>query len=163
MAEQKLQRFRIGLDIEARPRVVLKLFDRVSNGARIGNVGPAPEFALVLAQRNAFGNFTHELLPLLPRKVAIVGPIIGIIVRIFAAGAPTLELPDFTRWGEIKREKMSQVPATSPESDLLSKDLKKRGFKFVGSTIMYAHLQACGLVNDHTTECFRYQEILDSY
>ena len=54
---------------------------------------------------------------------------------------------------------MSQVPATSPESDALSKDLKKRGFKFVGSTIMYAHMQACGLVNDHTTDCFRYSEV----
>lgn len=49
---------------------------------------------------------------------------------------------------------MSEVPATSPESDALSKDLKKRGFKFVGSTIMYAHMQACGLVNDHTMDCF---------
>ena len=52
----------------------------------------------------------------------------------------------------------SEVPATTPESDALSKDLKKRGFKFVGSTIMYAHMQACGLVNDHTTDCFRYEE-----
>lgn len=51
-------------------------------------------------------------------------------------------------------ENMSEVPATSPESDALSKDLKKRGFKFVGSTIMYAHMQACGLVNDHTLDCF---------
>ena len=59
--------------------------------------------------------------------------------------------------------KMSEIPATSKESDALSKDLKKRGFKFVGSTIIYAHLQACGLINDHTTDCFRYQEILDSY
>ena len=54
---------------------------------------------------------------------------------------------------------MSEVPATSPESDALSKDLKKRGFKFVGSTIMYAHMQACGLVNDHTVECFRFGEV----
>lgn len=53
----------------------------------------------------------------------------------------------------------SEVPATSPESDALSKDLKKRGFKFVGSTIMYAHMQACGLVNDHTVDCFRYDEV----
>ena len=53
---------------------------------------------------------------------------------------------------------MADVPATSPESDALSKDLKKRGFKFVGSTIMYAHMQATGLVNDHSTSCFRYRE-----
>lgn len=50
--------------------------------------------------------------------------------------------------------RMSQVPATSPESDALSKDLKKHGFRFVGSTIIYAYLQAAGLVNDHTIDCF---------
>ena len=49
------------------------------------------------------------------------------------------------------------VPATSPESDALSKDLKKRGFRFVGSTIIYAHMQATGLVNDHVTACFRHK------
>ncbi len=52
---------------------------------------------------------------------------------------------------------MDQVPATSKESDALSADLKKRGFKFVGSTIMYAHMQAAGLVNDHLVSCFRYR------
>lgn len=51
----------------------------------------------------------------------------------------------------------SDIPATSPESDDLSKDLKKRGFKFVGSTIVYAHMQATGLVNDHVVGCFRYK------
>ena len=50
------------------------------------------------------------------------------------------------------------VPATSAESDAISKDLKKRGFRFVGSTIIYAHMQATGLVNDHLTSCFRYKE-----
>ena len=54
-------------------------------------------------------------------------------------------------------KKDSDVPATSAESDALSKDLKKRGFKFVGSTIMYAHMQATGLVNDHVTSCFRHK------
>ena len=53
-------------------------------------------------------------------------------------------------------DKDSDVPATSPISDALSKDLKKRGFRFVGSTIMYAHMQATGLVNDHVTACFRH-------
>ncbi len=53
----------------------------------------------------------------------------------------------------------NEVPATTAESDALSKDLKKRGFKFVGSTIMYAHMQACGLVNDHTVDCFRYKKV----
>ena len=57
-----------------------------------------------------------------------------------------------------KWKSMSEVPATSPESDALSKDLKKRGFKFVGSTIIYAHMQATGLVNDHTTDCFRFEK-----
>lgn len=54
---------------------------------------------------------------------------------------------------------LSQVPARTPLSDAISKDLKKRGFKFVGSTIVYAHMQAMGLVNDHTTDCFRYAEL----
>ena len=49
-------------------------------------------------------------------------------------------------------------PATSPESDLLAKDMKKRGFKFLGSTVLYAHLQATGLINDHLDTCFRKQE-----
>jgi DNA-3-methyladenine glycosylase I len=53
---------------------------------------------------------------------------------------------------------MRNVPATSGISDRLSKDLKKRGFTFVGSTIMYAHMQATGMVNDHTTDCFRHRE-----
>lgn len=57
------------------------------------------------------------------------------------------------------RKNMSDIPATTKESDALSKDLKKRGFKFVGSTIIYAHMQACGLVNDHTMDCYRYKEV----
>ena len=56
-----------------------------------------------------------------------------------------------------KFRKDSDVPATSPESDALSKDLKKRGFRFVGSTIIYAHMQATGMVNDHVTGCFRHK------
>jgi len=58
-----------------------------------------------------------------------------------------------------KRQNPEQVPATSTESNALSKDLKKRGFKFVGSTICYAFMQAAGLVNDHTKNCFRYREL----
>lgn len=57
------------------------------------------------------------------------------------------------------RENMKQVPATSDVSDALCKDLKKRGFNFVGSTIMYAFMQATGMVNDHIVSCFRYDEI----
>ena len=52
---------------------------------------------------------------------------------------------------------------TSPESDALSKDLRQRGFKFVGSTIVYAHMQATGMVNDHTLDCFRRQEVIKGY
>ena len=61
--------------------------------------------------------------------------------------------PIVNRW-----RKQSDVPPTSKESDALSKDLKGRGFKFVGSTIIYAHMQATGLVNDHLVGCFRYAE-----
>lgn len=71
----------------------------------------------------------------------------------FVGGAPIVN-----NW-----EAMDHVPPTTPESDLLSKDLKKRGFKFVGSTIMYAYMQACGLVNDHVVDCFRYKQIIDGY
>jgi DNA-3-methyladenine glycosylase I len=57
--------------------------------------------------------------------------------------------------------RQSEVPATSAVSDALSKDLKKRGFRFVGSTILYAHLQATGLINDHLVGCFRYAAMRD--
>ena len=58
-----------------------------------------------------------------------------------------------------KWERVEDLPATSPESDAMSRDMKKRGFKFVGSTICYAFMQAAGLVNDHTVECFRYNQV----
>lgn len=57
-----------------------------------------------------------------------------------------------------QRKSMREVPATTAVSDRLSKDMKKRGFTFVGSTILYAHMQATGLVNDHTVDCFRHKE-----
>jgi len=60
-------------------------------------------------------------------------------------------------------QRLRDFPATSAESDTLSKDLKQRGFKFVGSTICYAHMQATGMVNDHVVECFRRREIIDGY
>jgi len=68
---------------------------------------------------------------------------------------------NFTNGKPIKNtyKTLSEVPATTELSDQLSKDLKKRGFKFVGSTVIYAHMQATGMVNDHTTECFRYDEV----
>ncbi len=58
---------------------------------------------------------------------------------------------------------MEDYAATTPESDALSRDLKQRGFKFVGSTICYAHMQATGMVNDHVVDCFRREEIIATY
>jgi DNA-3-methyladenine glycosylase I len=58
-----------------------------------------------------------------------------------------------------RRKSMSDIPSRTPESDALSKDLLKRGFKFVGSTICYAFMQAVGMVNDHAVDCFRYREV----
>jgi len=58
-----------------------------------------------------------------------------------------------------RRSTMRQIPATSRESDEFSKDLRRRGFRFVGSTIVYAHMQAVGMVNDHLVTCFRYREL----
>lgn len=66
--------------------------------------------------------------------------------------------PIVNKWSTLK-----EVPATTAESDALSKDLIKRGFKFTGSTVIYAHMQACGLVNDHLVSCFRHKEIMNSY
>jgi DNA-3-methyladenine glycosylase I len=54
---------------------------------------------------------------------------------------------------------MAEMPASTPQSDAMSKELKRRGFKFVGSTICYAHMQATGMVNDHTIDCYRYKEL----
>ena len=57
---------------------------------------------------------------------------------------------------------LSDIPATSPQSDALAKDMKERGFRFLGSTILYAHLQATGLVNDHLVSCFRHRECMEA-
>jgi DNA-3-methyladenine glycosylase I len=57
-----------------------------------------------------------------------------------------------------KFHKREEVPATTTLSNTISKDLKKRGFKFVGSTLIYAYMQAVGMVNDHTTDCFKYHK-----
>ena len=62
---------------------------------------------------------------------------------------------------QTNRKLMSEITATTQISDKLSKDLKKRGFKFVGSTVIYAHMQATGMVNDHVESCFRYTELKD--
>jgi DNA-3-methyladenine glycosylase I len=65
--------------------------------------------------------------------------------------------PKLNRWKSTR-----EIPAISPESDAFSKDLKRRGFSFVGSTVIYAHMQAVGMVNDHLADCFRYTEITAS-
>jgi DNA-3-methyladenine glycosylase I len=67
----------------------------------------------------------------------------------FVGGAPRVN-----RWRTLR-----DIPTRTPESDALSKDLARRGFRFVGSTICYAFMQAVGMVNDHTTDCFRYGEL----
>ncbi|MBS4167984.1 DNA-3-methyladenine glycosylase I [Parachlamydia sp. AcF125] len=67
----------------------------------------------------------------------------------FVGGAPIQN-----RWASLQ-----EIPIETPHSQALSRDLKKRGFKFVGPTIMYAHMQAIGLVNDHTTDCFRHSQL----
>ncbi len=66
--------------------------------------------------------------------------------------------PVVNRW-----RSQNELPATSELSDRLSADLKARGFKFVGSTIVYSHLQACGLINDHLVRCFRYRECREAF
>ena len=63
--------------------------------------------------------------------------------------------PKVNGWKTLK-----ELPAKTPESDLLSQDLKRRGFKFLGSTVIYSHMQAVGIVNDHVATCFRYRELL---
>ncbi len=70
-------------------------------------------------------------------------------------------------WGFVKGTpivnqyaSLSEVPANTVLSDAISKDLKKRGFKFVGTTVVYAHMQATGMVNDHVTDCFRHKEVV---
>ncbi|MDP2100390.1 MAG: DNA-3-methyladenine glycosylase I [Methylobacter sp.] len=66
--------------------------------------------------------------------------------------------PLHNNWGVA-----AEIPAATPTSELMGKDLKKRGFKFVGSTICYAYMQATGMVNDHTTDCYRHAEIKTHY
>ena len=86
--------------------------------------------------------------------------------RAFLAVQDELGSFDTYVWGFVdgepvqnRRQRLDDVPATTAVSDALSKDLKRRGFRFVGSTIMYAFMQATGLVNDHVRSCFRYREL----
>jgi len=130
--------------------------------------------------RNAFADFNPDVVAkYTAKKIAELLLDVGIIRnRLKVNGTVTnaqkflevqAEFGSFDKyiWGFVggkviinKWKTLAEMPATSKESDALSKDLKKRGFKFVGSTIMYAHMQACGLVNDHVTDCFRYKEVM---
>ncbi|NJN26732.1 MAG: DNA-3-methyladenine glycosylase I [Cyclobacteriaceae bacterium] len=133
--------------------------------------------------RQAFADFNVDEVAAFDTRILdallLDGGIIRNRLKIFAAASNARAFQkvqqdfgsfDHYIWGFVQHkpvvnawQSFSEVPATSPASDALSKDLKKRGFKFVGSTIMYAHMQACGLVNDHTSDCFRFQEIVAMY
>ncbi|MDB5077865.1 MAG: 3-methyladenine glycosylase [Chloroflexi bacterium] len=129
--------------------------------------------------RRAFDQFDPErVAAYTPEKVAELLADPGIIRnRLKVAAAITnakafLEVQkefgsfDAYIWGQVGGQpkvnawrSMSEIPARTDESDALSKDLKRRGFTFVGSTICYAHMQATGMVNDHVIDCFRYKEV----
>ncbi len=76
-------------------------------------------------------------------------------------GSFSIYIWNFTNGNPIKNnhQSLADIPATTELSDTISKDLKKRGFKFIGPTVIYAHLQATGMVNDHVQDCFRYNEV----
>ena len=130
------------------------------------------EHFLCHMQRWVYGNPHSPYLPLL-QDAGIVRNRLKIQSAIGNARAflaVQREFGSFDRYvwrfvgGESKQNcwrTMKQVPASTPESDAMSKDLKKRGFRFVGSTICYAFMQATGMVNDHLVTCFRYREIND--
>jgi DNA-3-methyladenine glycosylase I len=129
--------------------------------------------------RNAFADFDYKIVAEFPESYVqelLTDPsIIRNVLKIRAAinNARCFmqvqeEFGSFSNyiWGFVggkpiqnKLSSMSEINATTPESDLLAKDLKKRGFKFLGSTTVYAHMQATGLVNDHLESCFRKHEV----
>ncbi|MEM7359431.1 MAG: DNA-3-methyladenine glycosylase I [Pseudomonadota bacterium] len=96
---------------------------------------------------NAFIVNAQLFLEMQAQAAAGEGPGFSEYLWSFVDGKPIVN-----QWRSLK-----EVPANTAESDAMSKALKKRGFKFVGSTICYAFMQACGMVNDHTTDCFRYR------
>jgi DNA-3-methyladenine glycosylase I len=126
--------------------------------------------------RVAFDNFDYQKIATYPEsKFNVLMQNVGIIrnklkIRSAITNAQLFieiqkEFGSFSNfiWGYVdnkpilnKFEKRAEVPATTKISDKISKDLKKRGFKFTGSTIMYAYMQAVGMVNDHITDCFKY-------
>ncbi len=129
--------------------------------------------------RIAFDEFNYEkIAKYSDKKLEILGKDERIIrnqLKIKAAKTNAIafmkvqkEFSTFSKylWGFVngkpiqnKFKSMKELPTNTPLSDKISNDLKSRGFKFVGSTIVYAHMQAMGMINDHTTKCFRYKEI----
>lgn len=133
--------------------------------------------------RNAFSGFdpegvaqfTKEDVARLLENPAIIRNRLKIEAAINNAGLfleVQKEFGSFSKymWGFVKgkpidgkRKRLKDLPAVTKEAEIWAKDLKKRGFKFLGSTICYAHMQAVGMVNDHTIDCFRYAEIIAKY
>ena len=129
--------------------------------------------------RKAFDNFEPEKIAHYgDRKIGLLEADAGIIRNKLKIRATVTNAQKFLEvrkefgsfsdylWGFVKNKsiinqhtKDSDIGATSPESDAMSKDMKRRGFKFCGSTICYAFMQGAGLVNDHILSCFRYQEV----
>ena len=125
--------------------------------------------------RKAFDNFDFEKIAQYDEaKMAALAEDAGIVRNKLKIKATVTNAQAFIRireefgtfskyiWGftggkpiDNNRKSLKEVPATSPLSDEISKDLKKRGFKFVGSTVVYAHMQATGMVNDHVEDCWR--------
>ncbi|MGL1957466.1 MAG: DNA-3-methyladenine glycosylase I [Colwellia sp.] len=119
-----------------------------------------------------FSQETVELLMLNPKIIRNRGKISAAInnAKLFIAvqqefGSFSHYLWSFVNHKTIVNElhDISDYPTTSKESDAWSKDLKNRGFKFVGSTICYAHMQACGLINDHSVDCYKRKQIINDY
>ena len=129
--------------------------------------------------RKAFDNFNYQKIAnYTDKKLLSLSSDAGIIrnkLKIKAAKTNAIafievqkEFGSFSKyiWGFVNGKpiqnnfnNLKALPANTPLSDKISADLKKRGFKFVGSTIVYAHMQAMGMVNDHTTDCFRYKHV----
>jgi len=130
--------------------------------------------------RNAFDNFDfNKIAKYNKRKINSLLKDAGIIRNKLKIGSAVTNAKAFLEvrkefgtfdkyiWGFVegkpinnKFNSLKDIPAKTELSDEISKDLKKRGFKFVGSTIVYAHMQATGMVNDHTVDCFRYKELV---
>lgn len=129
--------------------------------------------------RKAFDNFDYKVIAKYDQsKIGMLLQDAGIIRNKLKVNATVTNAQAFMKvqeefgsfskyiWGFIDGKpiknafkSMDEIPANTPLSDQISKDLKKRGFKFVGTTVVYAHMQATGMVNDHVTTCFRYNEV----